>query len=81
MTKSSLAFILYYYFFIGEITIFLPIVFLKNTLPTRGLSSICLKWPTSIKNMSKFVFFLAFYVSFLLKHKKLKKQEKKRSKN
>ena len=32
----------------------------------------------SVKNIDKFVFLLFFYISFLLKHKKLKTQEKKK---
>ena len=36
---------------------------------------------TSVKNNSKFVFLLTFYVSFLSKHKKQKNQEKRISKS
>ena len=80
MTKSSLALYFITIFFIGEITILLPMVCPKNTLPTRDLSSVCLQLLTSVKNKGKFVFLLAFYVSLLLNYKKLKNQEKKKRK-
>ena len=70
-----------------KITLCLLVVCLKNTFPTYSLkigtlpsevSSICLPLPISAKNKGKFVFLLLFYISLLLKYKKLNYQGKKK---